>query len=299
MTALYTLAPGGGSPGSITSSISASSPTLCPPLLRLGADVVSVGGQGNPRESIVISVIDRDVTPELNGLINAAGGAGVQAVRVKVVSSRADEPWDVVTLQQANASEGSFTGVINVSDAVQPGAQDDGIVRLLPGDTLQAIYAPALFLVPRHSVVQHVRTWINASLRLSPGPAPAVGPMLNLPARDVSRVPLEGVLAIQLTDPDQDANVHAAGDTLHARLLTYPPNDGSISVLGSLTAHCVQRRSRDSGIDKAQRVIPGSSAAPARNWHLHRGLHRQRASPRVRCSVTGASNCLYMHVCKC
>lgn len=180
----------------------------------MSSDVV-VGGQENRTESILISVIDRDVTPELNVLINAPGGAGEQTVRVKVVSSRADEPSDVVTLLQANASEGSFTGFINVSDAVRPGAQDDGVVHLLPGDTLQAIYTPALFLVPRDPVVQHVRTWINASVRLSPGPAAAVGPLLNLPARDVSLVPLEGVLALQLTDKDQDANVHAAGDTLH------------------------------------------------------------------------------------
>jgi len=145
----------------------------------------------------------------------------VQPVRVKVVSSRVDEPWDVITLKHSNVSQGSFTGVINVSAAVIPGAQDDGIVRLQPGDFLQIIYTPALFLIARDPIALHVRTWINARLRLEPAPAAAVGPTLNLPARDVSLVPLDDALAIELTDVDQNVNVLAAGHVLFvAKLLS-------------------------------------------------------------------------------
>jgi len=197
-------------------SLSASSPTLCPAALMLESNVVTVaavlssGREGSQNMALGITVIDRDATLKLNPYLNAGGVGGMQPVRVSVVSSRIDEPSDIITLQQANESEGTFTGVINISSVI-PGAENDGIVRLEPGNTLQVIYTPVLYLLPRSTVVQKVRTWVNSSLRLLPLPAAAVGPVSNRQVRDTSAIQLGGVLTIEVADADQDENTSKAG----------------------------------------------------------------------------------------
>ena len=200
--------------GAITSNspqaLSARSPTLCPPDLLLQSGVISVVGPGSA-QAFSITVVDRDLAPQLNPDLSAAGSAGQEPVRVKVVSSRIDEPSDTILLQQASAEEGAFTGFINISQAIVPGAENDGLVRVEPGDTLQLIYFPAHYIRPRNPVVRHVRAWNNCSLRLLPVPVPSLEP--SAPAkRDVSVVGMGRQLTIEVVDPDQNLDVHQTGE---------------------------------------------------------------------------------------
>jgi hypothetical protein len=212
----YRTASFGGVPGSGPLTLSASSPSLCPPTMVLSRRVLSVAGGRNAshgarwQSSIVVTVTDRDMTPELNrGLTNAEdvgdGAAAKALVHVQAVSSRIDEPGDEIPLQQANASLGTFTGLIHVSSSEIPGAENDGIVRLLSGDVLSVFYSPPPYLRPRVPVVeQHLRTWVNASLVLLPA-AVGGGPS------DVSVVPEGASLTIQVSDADRNIDVSSAG----------------------------------------------------------------------------------------
>ncbi len=190
--------------------LSATSPTLCPPELLLPSTaIIAVADSSRP---FSITVVDRDLTPHLNPQLQAAGGVGQQPVSVKVVSSRVGEPSDTITLQQASSGDGTFTGIINVSKSVSPGAQDDGIIHLEPGDSFQAIYFPVPYIQPRSPEVKHVRTWVNCSLRLLPVPAPSLRPSDESGENDVSVVPLDEALTIEITDADADRHVLSPGE---------------------------------------------------------------------------------------
>ena len=206
--------------------VSASRPTLCPPRLLLQSKLVSVNNLregGGATSLITITVLDRDSTPELNPCINAPGGSGAQVIQVKVISSRYNEPSDLITLRQANASEGSFTGTINISRSSVPGAENDGLVSLEPGDWLRVIYSPpALFLTPRTELIEYVQTMVNCTLRLFPLPVASIGAggIANMAAKDVSVVGIQGALTIEVRDSDRNADVLTAGESV----FRYPPS---------------------------------------------------------------------------
>jgi len=193
-------------------TLTATSPTLCPPELLLPSAAISVATAADSSQPFSITVVDRDLTPLLNPQLQAAGGEGRQPVIVRVVSSRVGEPSDTITLQQASSEDGTFTGIIDISKSVSPGAKDDGIIRLEPGDSFQAIYFPVPYIHPRSPEVKQVRTWVNCSLRLLPVPAPSLRPSGESAENDVSVVPLDKTLTIEITDADADNHVASPGE---------------------------------------------------------------------------------------
>ena len=149
----------------------------CAPSLVLNKSVMAVSAAAGV-DSLGITVTDTDVIE--------------QELTVKALSSRIQEPSDVVKLTRAGLPAGTFTGAMQVGKGVVPGAVDDGVVRLEPGDTLQVIYKPVAWPNP---VVKMLRTWVNSSLQLLPRP-PA--------AADVCLVDLGGQLTVFLDDSDQN-----------------------------------------------------------------------------------------------
>ena len=122
------------------STLSVSRHMACAPSLVLNMSVMAVSAVAGV-DTLGITVTDTDVTE--------------QELTVKALSSRIQEPSDVVKLTRAGLPAGTFTGAMQVGKGVVPGAVDDGVVRLDPGDTLQVIYNPVAWPNP---VVKMLRT---------------------------------------------------------------------------------------------------------------------------------------------
>ena len=198
------------------STLSVSRHMACAPSLVLNMSVMAVSAVAGV-DTLGITVTDTDVTE--------------QELTVKALSSRIQEPSDVVKLTRAGLPAGTFTGAMQVGKGVVPGAVDDGVVRLEPGDTLQVIYNTVAWPNP---VVKMLRTWVNCSLQLLPRP-PAVA--------DVCLVDLGGQLTVFLDDSDQNQDPSTVDTvTVVLRNASCPGAEAASSACGAAPVTLLETR---------------------------------------------------------